>query len=414
MGPHPSARVLLAVAAVVLCGCNALLGTPEPELAPEGGEAADAASEADATVPADATARADALGLDAPADTAALDVVVDAASEATPAPLPPSCADAGGPGILGLRYGRGELLYEPPRDGRDVFAELHDGTGRRADRVRVPGERERLPARQVRGHRRPVPSVLQRVEDVAAAARLRDPRHLRDGGGLQQIVDGATTYEPGWNASWTASMSQSDGGGAGHWDNNLLLCLPESTWTNAPSTQENLPINCINWYEAYAFCIWDGGFLPSEAEWGYAAAGGDLQREYAWGSADPGLNNQYAIYGCDYPDGGQPGVDAAGTCNSVANIAPVGSAPLGAGRWQQLDLGGSVHEPLFDWFNATFPGPPCGDCAELAVPPGPSPSRSARGGSWWVQRGAMLGWVRLFYPPSSRDFKGGVRCARAP
>src|SRR5580693_3178198 len=39
-----------------------------------------------------------------------------------------------------------------------------------------------------------------------------------------------------------------------------------STWTEAAGTQENLPINCVNWYEAYAFCIWDGGgFLPSEA-----------------------------------------------------------------------------------------------------------------------------------------------------
>jgi formylglycine-generating enzyme len=54
---------------------------------------------------------------------------------------------------------------------------------------------------------------------------------------------------------------------------NLACHSTNQTWTDTVGSHENLPINCINWYEAYAFCIWDGGFLPSDAESEYAAAG---------------------------------------------------------------------------------------------------------------------------------------------
>ncbi len=126
----------------------------------------------------------------------------------------------------------------------------------------------------------------------------------------------------------------------------------------------------MDWYEAYAFCIWDGGFLPSEAEWEYAAAGGSQQREYPWGSVAPGTASLYAIYDGYYPSG------SAASAISVSNIAPVGTATKGAGAWGQLDLAGSVWEWVLD-YSAGY-GSPCTDCADLTS----SNSRVDRGGGF--------------------------------
>jgi len=211
--------------------------------------------------------------------------------------------------------------------------------------------------------------------------------HLNAGQGLANSGEPGT-YETGWNASWDTGIDPTDA--------NLAICASESTWTTSDSGgHENLPIDCVTWYEAYAFCIWDQGFLPSEAEWEAAAAGESEQREYPWGSADPGETNEYAIYEDDY------GYDAT-------FIAPVGFASLGAGRYGQLDLAGEVSEWTLDWRAAYVD--PCVDCAYLKT----ASARMVRGGYYGTDaEGLLSAGFRIGGIPALRS-GAGIRCARTP
>ena len=220
--------------------------------------------------------------------------------------------------------------------------------------------------------------------------------HLNGGQGLANSGS-AGTYETGWVASDDSNVSPTSVNLAGS---------SYATWTNTAGSQENLPINDVNWWESYAFCIWDGGFLPSEAEWEYAAAGGSQEREYPWGSAAPGTacpgtGCSYAIYNCDYPNG-------LGGCTGVTNIAPVGTATLGAGVWGQLDLAGNVWEWNLDWY-ATYVSP-CTDCAYLTA----ASARVIRGGGFNDGSSGLLPPLRNYVTPSFRLFYIGFRCARTP
>jgi sulfatase modifying factor 1 len=234
--------------------------------------------------------------------------------------------------------------------------------------------------------------------------------HLNGEAGLSNGGDDdAATFESGWDPSWDAYLPQTQA----DWDTQLLgpVCTtdsgpPNNDWTPTAGARENLPINCVTWYEAYAFCIWDNGFLPSMVEWDYAAAGGPQQNEYAWGNTAPGYNAHFAIYNCYYPP--QP---KGYLCQGVANIAPVGSAYEGQAVWGQFDLTGNLFEYNLDFGSAEYPLP-CVDCAATA--PGSGDQRSFVGGDFLSVVTQLPSSKGLQSPPENPHDIVGIRCARVP
>lgn len=234
--------------------------------------------------------------------------------------------------------------------------------------------------------------------------------HLNGAQGLIDISgasDAGAIYETGWLAEDDSKVAATDV--------NLWCQSAEfASWTPAVGARENRPINCVNWFEAQAFCIWDRGFLPTEAEYEYAAAGGNQQRVYPWGSSEPGAASEYAIYGddqgnCYYPNGLQ-------RCSGMS-IAPVGTAPSGAGFFGQLDLAGNMWQWVSDWF---FPYTDCTDCAALTAPPPDFSSttvssRRLRGSGFSSNTVVLLVPTRVaFADPNERTLNNGFRCARIP
>ncbi|MGH7282559.1 MAG: formylglycine-generating enzyme family protein [Polyangiaceae bacterium] len=216
---------------------------------------------------------------------------------------------------------------------------------------------------------------------------------------------GAHTKIPGsgWDSSWNASLPGNTAGLV-----SALKCDPTfSTWTDSPDTRESSPINCIDWYVAFAFCVWDGGRLPTEAEWNYAAAGGAEQRVYPW-SVPPSsttIDPTYASYGCF--------VDAG--CD-VSSLAAAGTfSPKGDAKWGQADMAGSVQEWQLDWggrYDADAFPVPCDDCARLTddLEAGERSNRTLGAFKATALHNETI--FRNEDPPTSTGSIWGFRCAR--
>jgi sulfatase modifying factor 1 len=213
------------------------------------------------------------------------------------------------------------------------------------------------------------------------------------GAGAHPLIPGS-----GWDPAFNAKLSKDTAALRA-----ALSCNAEyPAWTDAPKGNETRAMNCLSWYDSFAFCAWDGGRLPTEAEWGYAGWGGSEQRPYPWGSE---LNNTKASYDCA-SDG-----TAVNQC-AFTDLFPVGSfSPQGDARWGQADMGGTVFEWNLDWA-APYSGE-CHDCANLNRPSNLM-WRSTRGGGFILSATYLPAAASDGISPGSRYSDGGVRCARNP
>jgi formylglycine-generating enzyme len=148
---------------------------------------------------------------------------------------------------------------------------------------------------------------------------------------FQRAVEADFRPEPG-----SGKREHLPGGGAvgeigwlRDWDEQLTLspeaCVNDNYSANAGPT-DHQAVTCVNYYQAVAFCIWDGGFLPTSAELMYVTYGGEADTSFPWGNE---LDPTRAVY-------------------ATTAVANVGTKPAGDSPTGQSDLVGNVWEMVAD------------------------------------------------------------------
>ena len=169
------------------------------------------------------------------------------------------------------------------------------------------------------------------------------------------------------------------------------VCSKPSSIVDEPEKEDH-PVVYVTWGDAQVFCAWNGGRLPTEAEWEKAARGGLEGALYTWGDDSPDCS--LANYN-------------GNTC--IGDTSPVGS--YNNNGYGLYDMAGNVWEWTADWYDSEYytnsptnnpQGPENGDFRVL------------RGGSW----GSSSYFLRAAYRYDDLpDYAGsyiGFRCARSP
>jgi len=169
------------------------------------------------------------------------------------------------------------------------------------------------------------------------------------------------------------------GGEEEHIDNKSWISFNEAInkFELLDAAKGDWPVNWVKWFGAYAFAAYYNASLPTEAQWEYAARGGQ-QLQYP--TDDGTLSLTKANYNGDIP----------GVYNPNGHSIAVGSyAPNPYGLY---DMGGNVWEWCQDYYDANFYKDEAVD--PLNTTPGIDIKRLRRGGSWNYHSATLLTYSR--------------------
>jgi formylglycine-generating enzyme required for sulfatase activity len=159
----------------------------------------------------------------------------------------------------------------------------------------------------------------------------------------------------------------------------------------------NMPMNCVTWSEADAYCAWAGKRLPSESEWEYAARSGGLPQRYPWGN-DPATCARSVM------DGGN-GVGVACGANLTREVC---STEAGNTQHSLCDMSGNVWEWVADDYLPSYYNHPADGSA---VKNAGANAKVIRGGGYRSEVGDLHGLVRKGFAVNAFDIDIGFRCA---
>ena len=170
--------------------------------------------------------------------------------------------------------------------------------------------------------------------------------------------------------------------------------------------RENHPVNGLSWNQLNDFAEWVGARLPTEAEWEYAARGGNRDVRYLWGNTEP--NCSYADFAYVLPS----------SCNG-SGTSPVCNTPNGNSLDGLCDMVGNVREWVQDPYNSHYHGAPNDGsawwCVSDCTAHDDNNLRVVRGGSWKSYRDPIRVSSRYWYDPhdNRRGEENGGRLARS-